>query len=251
MADHAQSLKDIWTKSFKYRTLYQTPEEIESVLALLRLEAGTTLVDVGCGNGAFAIAATRRFPDLQVLAYDILDSAVMECRARAADLPGKNLRAEAAQADSIPLPDGYADRVLMRNVLHHIPDADAVYGELNRLLAPSGILVLQTPCNFWETEYGEFLKDLHMIIDDSHERYFRQSFELVEGLERAGFIVERVECWRYPFPFEDEEMIEYILNREAGERLRLRSIEHGKWMVEMYWCRLVAMKEDEGDAFTL
>jgi SAM-dependent methyltransferase len=250
MPDHAESLKDIWTKSFKYRTLYQTPEEIESVLALLRLDAAMCLVDVGCGNGAFAIAAARLFPDLQVLAYDVLDSAVTECRARSVGLPGDNLRTELAEADSIPLTDGHADRVLMRNVLHHIPDAEGVSMELHRILAPSGLLVLQTPCNFWEAEFGVFLKDLHLIIDDSHERYFRRPFELAEGLERQGFIVERVECWRYPFPFEDEKMGEFIRNRGMDERLRVRRIEGGKWMVGMYWCRLVAIKAGQGAAFT-
>lgn len=244
------NLRDLWTDSDAYRTLYQRPQEVDTVLRLLRLGEAHRLVDIGCGNGAFAIAAARRFPDLRVFAYDILDSAITECRARGADLLGKNLRAETAEADSIPLPDGQADRLLMRNVLHHVPDADAVYAEMNRLLVPAGLVVLQTTCNFWEPEFGAFLKDLHLIIDDSHERHFRQPFELMEGLERAGFTVEKVECWRYPFPFLTEEMAEFIRVRGAGERLRLRRAEDRKWMVEMYWCRLVALKEDGGGAFT-
>ncbi len=42
----------------------------------------------------------------------------------------------------MPLPDGAADRVFLLNVLHHIWDEPAALGEIVRLLAPGGRLVV-------------------------------------------------------------------------------------------------------------
>ena len=42
----------------------------------------------------------------------------------------------------VPLPDGHADRVFLLNVLHHVWDEPAALGEILRLLAPGGRLVV-------------------------------------------------------------------------------------------------------------
>ncbi|HYG35291.1 MAG TPA: class I SAM-dependent methyltransferase, partial [Clostridia bacterium] len=141
-------LRDGWTRDPDYRRCYQTEDDVETILGLLALTPHCSLVDVGCGNGAFAITAARKDPACRVWAFDALDSAIAECKVKAAGLV--NVYAERAWAHSIPLASASVDRALFRSVLHHIAQPQAVYVELGRVLKPGGRLVLQAPCNGWD-----------------------------------------------------------------------------------------------------
>ena len=241
----ATELKDLWTASADYRQYYQTDDDLDSVLCLLDLGgAARGLVDVGCGNGAFAVEAARRHPGLRVWACDALASAAAECRARAADLPpAAKLVAAAAWAHALPLPAACADRALCRSVLHHVADPQAVYREISRVLAPGGRLVLQAPCNYWEPPFGQVLSTLMMMADDTHLRFYYRPAEVVAGLSRAGLVVAaEPECWTYSFPFLDERQAALVRDHGAGDRLRLRQIGDGRWAIENYWARVTATK---------
>jgi SAM-dependent methyltransferase len=236
-------MKDLWTDSPDYRRCYQREDDIDEVLAMLDLERARGLVDIGCGNGAFAVTAATRHPTCRVWAFDALESAVAECRARAGEL----VCTDVAPAHALPLPDAAVDRALMRSVLHHIADPDAVYREIARVLEPCGRVVLQAPCNYWEPAFGDVLSELMMMVDDSHRRYYYRPDEVVAGLEHAGFHVGPPECWTYSFPYLDDAQAELVRRNRAQERLQLQPIASGKWSIENYWVRVVATKSSEGD----
>jgi SAM-dependent methyltransferase len=238
-------LKDLWTESPSYRQCYQSDGEIETTLALLDLAGARGLVDVGCGNGAFAVAAARRWPACRVWAFDALQSAVAECRARAKELPESNLVANVAWAHALPLSDACADRALCRSVLHHVGEPMAVYAEIARVLKPGGRLVLQAPCNYWEPAFARILSGIMMLLDDTHRRCYYRPAKVVAGLEQAGFSVAEPQCWRYEFPFLGDREADFVRQHGADERLRLRALEAGKWSIENYWVRLVATRSGE------
>jgi len=233
-------MRDLWTHSANYRKSYQTDDDVEAIITLLDLDGAMALVDVGCGNGAFAIAAAGRYPGCRVRAFDALESAVAECRRRAEG--AANIVAQTASAHALPLADDAADRVLCRSVLHHIAEPDAVYREISRVLKPDGKLVLQTPCNYWEPAFDDVLSGMMMQIDDTHHRYYYRPAEIVAGLESAGFRADEPECWTYDFPYLDDRAAEFVRQHHGDERLRLRAIGDGKWSIENYWCRVVATK---------
>ncbi len=177
-------LKDGWTHDPDYRRCYQTEDDVESILGLLILGQGLTLLDIGCGNGAFAIAAAQKNFGCQVWAFDALESAIAQCKVEASALP--DFRAEVAWAHAIPLASSSADRVLFRSALHHLAEPQAVYAEISRLLKPGGRLVLQAPCNYWEGSVGAVFSEMMMLRDDSHRRFYYRPAEIVAGLEKAG-----------------------------------------------------------------
>ena len=233
-------LRDGWTHDPDYRRCYQTEDDVETILSLLDLSQASALVDIGCGNGAFALAAAQKNPGCRIWAFDALDSAVARCRAQAGGLP--NVHTEVAWADSIPLADSSVDRALFRSVLHHIAEPQRVYAEISRLLRPGGRLVLQAPCDYWDGAVGQVLSEMMMLGDNSHRRFYYPPAEIVEGLQKAGFSTSKPECWPYDFPFIEDKEAEFIQQHQAEEPLRLRRIQPGKWSIEGYWVRVVAHK---------
>ena len=197
------SMKDGWTSDSGYLANYQTSDQIVATLEMLDLDDARAFLDNACGNGNIAIRAAREHPDLRVWAYDGLEAAIAECRKNGADVIGKNLETGVAWADDLPFSSGSVDRILFRNALHHISDAPALYTELGRLLEPAGLLLLQAPCNPWEDEISEFLTELHLLMDDTHPRFYHTPDAIVDGLAGAGIACDQPVHISYDFPFID------------------------------------------------
>ena len=242
MSETKTNLKDGWTTSESYKKLYQSDEEVAETLDLLELNGATALLDNGCGNGELSIQAARIFPELRISGYDALESAIVEARRRASQLGNSNLSFERAWADDLPLPSASVDRALFRNVLHHIAQPRAVFAEIARCLKPGGLLLLQTPYNNREDEFSEFLSEFHLVMDDSHRRYYYTLDSLKDDLSECGFSVNTSISSAYPFPGISERMKDFVLEHGFEDRLELNQASDGSWSVTLYWIRLTANK---------
>lgn len=113
--------------------------------ARLHQQAGltnaTSLLDVGCGTGTFAIMAKRSSPSLRVVGVDA-DPKVLEIAARKADKAGVDIELIQGSATSMPIPDRAFDRVVSSLFFHHLdrPAKETVGREIARVLAPGGQL---------------------------------------------------------------------------------------------------------------
>jgi ubiquinone/menaquinone biosynthesis C-methylase UbiE len=58
---------------------------------------------------------------------------------------GKGLATVCTPAESLPFPSGSFDRIIMMDALHHVIDQRQTAGELWRVLAPGGRIVIVEP----------------------------------------------------------------------------------------------------------
>jgi ubiquinone/menaquinone biosynthesis C-methylase UbiE len=125
---------------------------------LADLPSRSVLADIGTGPGQFQKAFDR------IDTFIGIDFRPYEPVSLVADLTGR-----------LPLRDGAVDIVTASNTLEHIPDTEAMLGEIARVLKPGGTFIATIP----------FLMRLHQKPYD-YNRY--TNFQLDRLLVRAGFV---------------------------------------------------------------
>ena len=236
-------IPDLWTDSGSYADLYQNDDQIHEVCHLLDLSSASSMADIGCGNGIFSIAAARQFPDCEIVAFDSLCTAVEETKRRASAAQCPNLQAQVASADALPLPDSSVDRVLIRNVLHHVSSIDQTMAEVARVLSPAGLLLLETPCNPGDSTLSNLISDIHMLMDDSHRRTYHSPKAIVTSMVTYGIDASEPKCWPYSFPVDDDQ-IELIKSSDAAECLSLEESSEGKSSIQLTLTRIIGKRKE-------
>ena len=101
------------------------------------------ILDVGCGFGGTLLTLAENFPDAQCVGIDMSDP-LLELARQAAEAQGLEQRVvfEKADGQEIPYPDGSFDVVISTNVVHHVADPLAMLNEIERVLAPGGMLYI-------------------------------------------------------------------------------------------------------------
>ena len=104
-----------------------------------RLEPGERVLDVGCGAGTDSLVAAQMVgPAGSVVGIDITPEMLVKAEAAAAEMGATNVEFVEADAEQLPFGDGEFDVVISNGVIDLIPDKDAVFAELFRVLEPGG-----------------------------------------------------------------------------------------------------------------
>ena len=107
-----------------------------------RIEEGATVLDLGCGAGTdLLIAAQMVGASGHVIGIDMTPAMLRVAAASAREM-GVAERVELHEAliESLPLPDGEVDVVISNGVIDLVPDKEAVFAEIDRVLKPGGRL---------------------------------------------------------------------------------------------------------------
>ena len=101
------------------------------------LDSGWRVLDVGCGGGF--LTAT-----LSDAGYDVIgiDPSMASLREASDHVQAKFA---AGAGECLPFPDNSIDAVTCSEVLEHVDDAEAVVGEISRVLRRGGLLVFSLP----------------------------------------------------------------------------------------------------------
>lgn len=180
------------------------PAEEVALLRGLGLDEGGTLVDLGAGTGALALAAApfcRR-----VVAVDVSAAMLDRLRAKADRLGLGNVECVRGGFLSYAHRGGPADAVSSRHALHHLPDfwKALALERIAAMLRPGGVLrLLDLVYSFDPSDAGEAVEAwLAGATDDPARGWTRAELEthlreehstfawlLEPMLERAGFAI--------------------------------------------------------------
>ncbi len=127
----------------RWRRWLQSPDKI---IERSGIKAGMTVVDLGCGSGAFTTSVARVVGrEGKVYAVDIQPAMLKQLErklSKAENQDIKNIELKQASAYELPFGDNSVDLVYMITVLPEIPDRDRTLREVKRVLKAGGILAV-------------------------------------------------------------------------------------------------------------
>ena len=106
-----------------------------------RVAAGERVLDLGSGAGTDSLIAAQMVGERgRVIGIDMTTEMLAKARAAAIEAGVGNVEFVEAEAEQLPFADASFDVVISNGVIDLIPDKDAVYAELYRVLVPGGRL---------------------------------------------------------------------------------------------------------------
>lgn len=167
-----------------------TTEQLESrlILELAGEVSGCKVLDIGCGDGTFAVELARR--GAIVTGIDASPAMIDAARARAAQ-HNVDVTFQVAQAERLPFAAGQFDVVTAITILCFVDDAGPVFSEIARVLKPGGRLVIGE-LGRWSTWAAA--RRVRAWLGSRLWRLgrFRTAKELCGLAEQAGLSVETV-----------------------------------------------------------
>jgi ubiquinone/menaquinone biosynthesis C-methylase UbiE len=171
------------------------PYELERRRAFLaaHVHAGQTVLDLGCGEGAF----TAMLADwgIDAVGVDVATEALRRARTRHPEL---HLRQVGAHG-GLPLADASVDVCWASEVLGHVVDTAGLLGEVRRVLRARGVLLVTTPDHGTMRRLGLVLRGFERTFDPRgpHLRFYTAR-SLRRLLEDFGFEVEALRATAGP-----------------------------------------------------
>jgi arsenite methyltransferase len=112
---------------------------VANPFSLGRLNSGERVLDLGCGAGTDSLIAAQMVGEQgHVTGIDMTNEMLAKARASAASTGLANVDFVEGEAERLPFADESFDVVISNGVIDLIPDKDAVFSELHRVLAPGG-----------------------------------------------------------------------------------------------------------------
>ncbi len=107
--------------------------------AMGRLTPGERVLDLGSGAGTDSLIAAQMVSEQgHVTGIDMTQEMLAKARAAATEMGATNVAFIEGEAERLPFPDASFDVVISNGVIDLIPDKDAVFTELFRVLVPGG-----------------------------------------------------------------------------------------------------------------
>ena len=116
---------------------------VANPFGLGRLEPGERVLDLGCGAGTDSLVASQMVGrEGRVTGIDMTPEMLAKARASAAAMGADNVEFVEGDAERLPFADESFDVVISNGVIDLIPDKDAVFRQLYRVLRPGGRIQL-------------------------------------------------------------------------------------------------------------
>jgi len=163
---------------------FERQNRVPDLLRLLNAQPGSTIADVGAGDGAFTIPIARAVgPNGRAVAVDISESALNKLKDRATREQVGNVDVIVGAADDPRLPAEQFDAAMIHNAYHEMPEHESMLRHVRAALKPGGRFVVVEPMH--DSSRG-LPRDQQVAKHDIEPG-------IVEGeLKAAGFdIVER------------------------------------------------------------
>jgi arsenite methyltransferase len=162
--------------------------------ALIDLQPGQTVLDLGSGGGIDVLLSARRVgPSGKVYGLDMTDEMLALARENQRKAGATNVEFLAGTIEAIPLPDRSVDVIISNCVINLSDDKDAVLREAFRVLKPGGRFAVSDVVIRGEVP-SEIRRSMELWVGCVAGAL--QEDEYAAKLKAAGFEAVELEPWR-------------------------------------------------------
>jgi arsenite methyltransferase len=112
---------------------------VANPFSLGALQPGERVLDVGCGAGTDSLVAAQMVgSDGHVTGIDMTPEMLERAHTAAAQLGVRNIEFVEGEIERLPFEEGSFDVAISNGVIDLVPDKDAVFSEIFRVLKPGG-----------------------------------------------------------------------------------------------------------------
>lgn len=180
-----------------------------AILQELDARDSDKILDCGCGDG-FYLHLISQISCCELFGLDVDPNALKSAER---NLAGRNITLMQGDVNFLPFDGSFFDKIILSEVLEHIPDDTTALREVRRTLKPGGILLITVPNRnypfLWDpvNKTMEFLTKRHIKngfwsgIWHQHLRLYTLN-EVKALVEKAGFEVVKIQgLTHYCLPF--------------------------------------------------
>jgi len=172
-----------------------------AVIALLDIQSGCHVLEIGCGNGRAASNVIDQSTDVRYTGIDISPTMFDEAkRVNASLIAAGRASFHLVSAEHMPFADASFDRAFAIGVIHFWRDPIVPLTEIRRVMRPGGIAVMGTldsrsPLGFARPEFGFHLHS----ADEWHTLFHQAGFRTVHAqiIETEGITPDGSPTKRY------------------------------------------------------
>ena len=144
-----------------------------------------TIMEIGCSSGHLLEKLSKERPEASLIGADIVYTPLLKLAEKLPTIP--MLRFDLLNC---PLPDNYLDAVILLNVLEHIEDDVAALKQVQRILKPGGVAIIEVPAgphlyDFYDKELLHFRR---YLLDDLIKNVQEIDFDVVTKSHLGFFI---------------------------------------------------------------
>ncbi len=159
----------------------------------LGIQPGDRVLDLGCGFGRHAFASLRHGARVVACDFSLAElkdvtgmfAAILDDEAATLPAPAWGACVN-GDGTKLPFADNTFDRIIASEVLEHIPDDEAAFAELARVLRPGGTLAITVPAWLSEKVCWALTEEYHApFVEGGHVRLYSEP-ELRAKLRAAG-----------------------------------------------------------------
>ncbi|HEY8523623.1 MAG TPA: class I SAM-dependent methyltransferase [Acidimicrobiales bacterium] len=216
-------------RSHRWRTA-----ENSAAYLLPHLDAGTTLLDVGCGPGTLTADLAARVAPGRVLAVDTSPEVVEQARDHAAERGVDNLDVVAGDFRDLDIRHGGFDVVHAHQVLQHLRDPVGALRHMAHLARPGGIVAAR------DGDYGAMVwspasdaleewRALYLAVTRRNGGEANAGRHLLGWAQQAGLrdVTYTTSTWTFATPNERRWWAELWADRVERSALATQAVEYG------------------------